>query len=178
MPRRRSPPSFSSSTGATATTVSPVADRATRTPVASRPWSEISLDAHADDIPAGGEHEYLVVVGDRERADDAAPRRGDLHAPHALAAPALRWNRSSLVRFPWPLELTNSITAPSPVDVAAHDRVLASFSFMPRTPAVARPMAARRSRRSGCVMPVARHHEDVVSPVVWMTRTSSSLPRG
>ena len=44
------------------------------------------LDAHPDDIAAGGEHEYLIVGRHGERGHHRTPGRGDLHAPHALAA--------------------------------------------------------------------------------------------
>ena len=47
------------------------------------------VDAHADDVAAGREHEDLVVGRHRERGHHGTPGGGDPHAPHALAAAAL-----------------------------------------------------------------------------------------
>ena len=146
----------------------------TRTPVASRPWDEISRTAMRMSVPPDDDDEDLVVEADHERGDHDALLGRELDAPHALAAAALAVEL---------VELGALAVAGVGDDEDARRRRgrrrrtrprRSARSFMPRTPAAARPMGRTSSSVKRMVMPLRATMKMSSSPLVGMTRTSSS----
>ena len=98
------------------------------------------------------------------------------------ATTAPRASVSLMPRTPWPprpwrlnvvelgalavaARVTNSSTASSRATSQLTTPSSAFLSFMPRTPAVARPIGRTSSSVKRIVMPLLRHHEDVVVAV-------------
>ena len=88
------------STGATAATDWPSSRFITRTPVASRPCDEMSRTGMRMTTPPDAMTKISSSSADHERRHDEALAGGELDAPHALAAAALRLKFSSWVRLP------------------------------------------------------------------------------
>ena len=140
----------------------PSRSAATLTPVASRPWEEMSLTPVRMILPAE-ENTRISSSGCTMNAATTPTRLAVTFMPRTPWPPRpWRLNRSSLVRLPWPLALTNSITESSWATSQETTASSAFLSFMPRTPAVGPAHRPDVGLREADRHPVARHHEDVV----------------